>query len=409
MLQMRRIAFCASILCTISNLTAVTAFAFRLPVRQSRSLRPSNERVSLLPSLSRHGGVEMSATEAPVAAALAPTSTSPSPKIRRVYKTYLWKRPSLQNGKEYDYYKINYRVEGDGSPILLVHGFGANVNHFRFQFPALVDAGYRVHAIDLLGFGASDKPAIDYSIDLFVELIQDFVRDKSISKDEKWVLAGNSIGGLCCLGTAAALPDVVGGVVLFNCSGGMSGFRFEDVPLALWPILWVVQNIVLNPQLPFGGAFFANFKTRDNIRRILEDQVYCDTTNVDDDLLEILLRPGDDLGAQDVFLRVFGGPPGPTPESILPNLSCPVLALWGSSDPWTPVDSGSHPGMGLAQYHPNPSVFNLQVLPSVGHCPHDESPDEVNRRMIAWMEQTLRRRSSERGGEEELAQAEESQ
>lgn len=43
-------------------------------------------------------------------------------------------------------------------PILLIHGFGASVGHFRKNFPVLVAEGYRVHAIDLLGFGASDKP-----------------------------------------------------------------------------------------------------------------------------------------------------------------------------------------------------------------------------------------------------------
>tara|TARA_B100000524_G_C23406018_1_gene282409 strand:+ start:112 stop:282 length:171 start_codon:yes stop_codon:yes gene_type:complete len=46
-------------------------------------------------------------------------------------------------------------VEGEGAPILLVHGFGASVNHWRDNIPALVSAGYRVHAIDLLGLGGS--------------------------------------------------------------------------------------------------------------------------------------------------------------------------------------------------------------------------------------------------------------
>lgn len=46
----------------------------------------------------------------------------------------------------------------DAPPILLIHGFGASVGHFRKNFPALVGEGYRVYAIDLLGFGASDKP-----------------------------------------------------------------------------------------------------------------------------------------------------------------------------------------------------------------------------------------------------------
>jgi len=47
--------------------------------------------------------------------------------------------------------------------------------------------------------------------------------------------------------------------------------------------------------------------------------------NVNDELLEILLAPSDDDGAEDVFLKVFGKLPRPTPESILPNVKCPIL------------------------------------------------------------------------------------
>ncbi|KAL7564148.1 hypothetical protein ACA910_021123 [Epithemia clementina (nom. ined.)] len=114
-----------------------------------------------------------------------PQPQPPPPKVARVqrwYHCYEWRYQDKT-------YNINYRVEGpdfvvvnndddndavnDGSPqqlrppqpILLVHGFGANVNHFRHQFPALRDAGYRVYAIDLIGFGASDKASdVEYSI-----------------------------------------------------------------------------------------------------------------------------------------------------------------------------------------------------------------------------------------------------
>jgi hypothetical protein len=88
-----------------------------------------------------------------------PTTTIEPPVktqlVRRKYRTFLWRN----NLDEYD---INYRVEVaiDGPPILLVHGFGANVNHFRFQFPALKETDFRVYAVDLLGFGASDKPKV---------------------------------------------------------------------------------------------------------------------------------------------------------------------------------------------------------------------------------------------------------
>ena len=297
------------------------------------------------------------------------------PHVQRHYETFEW----THNANKY---KINYRVEGppDGTPILLVHGFGANVNHFRYQFPDLVKEGYRVYAVDLLGFGASDKPKDEaYCIELFTELIVDFCKAMNASK--QWVVAGNSIGGLCSLAAAKELGSLVQGVVLFNCSGGMTGFRYNDVSLLLRPVLYFVQHVVLGPG--FGGRFFENFKTRENVESILRQQgVYGDTTNVDEELIEILLGPSRDDGAQEVFLKVFAGPPGPTPESLLPDIKVPILALWGDADPWTPLDAGAHPGTSFSQFT---DKYTLVALPGAGHCPHDECPDRVNSEMIAWL------------------------
>jgi pimeloyl-ACP methyl ester carboxylesterase len=296
-------------------------------------------------------------------------STKPRIPVQRYYETYRWKD-----------FNINYRVEGEGPPILLIHGFGGNVNHYRFQFPALAKAGYKVYAIDLLGFGGSDKPGdFDYCIENFAQLCRDFCRDAT--EKESWVIAGNSIGGLCSLATAELLGDEVKACVLFNCAGGMSGFRYEDIPWILRPILWFMQKVLLGPN--HGATFFEKFKTRENVESILKVQaVYRDTTNVDDDLLDILLEPGNDEGAQQVFLKVFGGEPGPTPESILPKLTIPILALWGAEDPWTPVDKGMHPGTDFGKFAQN---YTLEILENTGHCPHDENPGEVNEKMIAWL------------------------
>ena len=85
---------------------------------------------------------------------------------------------------------------------------------------------------------------------------------------------------------------------------------------------------------------------------------------------------------EQVFLAVFAGEPGPTPESLLPNVREPILALRGDSDPWTPVDSGAHPGTLISRYHDN---FTLEVVSNTGHCPHDERPDLVNARMLEFL------------------------
>ena len=348
-------------------------------------LASSDEQSSQVGSALMTGGTASSTSTSSLSSSL-----SSEPLVRRNYETFDWKG-----------YKINHRVEGEGPPLLLIHGFGGNVNHFRFQFPALTAAGYRVHAIDLLGFGASDKPADEpYSIELFVELLSDYVQSQTRttttsttestengdtdSAKEQWIVCGNSIGGLCTLGVTQNIPDYVKACVLFNCSGGMSGFQYEDVPLLirplLCPIMFFVQKVVLGPQ--FGGRFFENFKTRENVETILGGQVYRDTTNVDEELLELILAPSDDEGAQDVFLKVFGGPPGPSPESILPNLKIPILALWGEDDAWTPLDKGLHPGNKLPEFNKR---LELVTIPGAGHCPHDEAPEAVHARMIPWL------------------------
>ena len=304
-------------------------------------------------------------------------------KVQRKYESFQWTNPTSKQT-----HSINYKVEGNKSdpPILLIHGFGANVNHFRYNFPVLADAGHCVYAVDLLGFGGSDKPKDEeYCIEMWVDLLCHFIEKMTEQEghSQKWVVAGNSIGGLCSLGVAVKLQEQIRGITLFNCAGGMTGFRYEELPWLLKPLLYFVQKVVLAPD-GYGGKFFEDFKTRDNVEKILKSQgVYGDISNVDEELLEILLGPSEDDGAKEVFLKVFGGEPGPTPESLLPQIDVPILALWGSDDPWTPVDKGLHPGSNFINYAKGD--FDLRILSGAGHCPHDEAPEQVHKEMLPWL------------------------
>lgn len=307
-------------------------------------------------------------------------SVKTTPKVQRYYETYRWTNPDSPN-RTYD---INYRVEGKPTdpPILLIHGFGANVNHFRNNFPLLTEAGYQVYAVDLLGFGGSEKPKDEnYSIELWVNLLCDFIQE--MGGDKKWVVCGNSIGGLCALGVTATMKDLVRGCTLFNCAQGMSMFRKEELPFWLTPFIYFFKKFILDPD-GYGGKFFEKFKTKRNVESILMKQgVYGDTTNVDDELLEILLGPSNDDGAKEVFLKVFGGEPGPTPENYLTRIEQPILALWGSDDPWVPVDRGVHQGANFGDY--TKGDYKLIVLEGVGHCPMDESPNKIHAEMVPWL------------------------
>merc|ERR1740133_435937 len=74
---------------------------------------------------------------------------------------------------------VNYIAAGpeDGQPFLLIHGFGASGFHWRRNVPALAAAGYRVYAIDLVGFGLSSKPIIDYDSRLWRDQCAAFLRE----------------------------------------------------------------------------------------------------------------------------------------------------------------------------------------------------------------------------------------
>ena len=100
--------------------------------------------------------------------------------------------------------------------VLLVHGFGASTDHWRYNIPFLAQT-HEVHAIDLLGFGRSAKPAeLDYGGDLWKDQIVSYVRER-IQKPT--VIIGNSLGGYAALAAGAALEFESAGVVLLNAAG----------------------------------------------------------------------------------------------------------------------------------------------------------------------------------------------
>jgi pimeloyl-ACP methyl ester carboxylesterase len=87
--------------------------------------------------------------------------------------------------------RIHYQNYGKGKEaIVLVHGWGCNLGHWRYQVPAFAQRS-RVIALDLPGHGLSDKPEITYSMDLFARAIDAVMRDAGV---DRAVLVGHSMG-----------------------------------------------------------------------------------------------------------------------------------------------------------------------------------------------------------------------
>ena len=103
-------------------------------------------------------------------------------------------------------FKIHYVKAGtrnDRPPLLLVHGFGASTDHWKKNI-AVLKNDFEVYAIDLLGFGRSQKADTAYSSDLWCEQLSDFVKE-IIGRPA--IIVGNSIGGYAALATASQFPD----------------------------------------------------------------------------------------------------------------------------------------------------------------------------------------------------------
>ncbi len=272
-------------------------------------------------------------------------------------------------------YTIRYTVKGSGRPLVLIHGFGAAIGHWRQNIPVLAEAGYRVFALDLLGFGGSDKPQLDYSLDLWEELLHDFWTEQI---QEPAVFVGNSIGALLSLMLLADHPKMAAGAVLINAAGGLN-HRPEELNPPLRFVMGAFSQLVSSNLL--GPFLFEQVRRKSRIRSSLQ-QVYRDHTAITDELINIIYEPSCDPGAQKVFASILTAPPGPSPAELMPRVAQPLLIVWGEADPWTPI-AGAKLYQELAEQEPERVQF--RAIANAGHCPHDEYPDTVNQLILAWL------------------------
>lgn len=258
-------------------------------------------------------------------------------------------------------------------PIIFVHGFGGSIGHWR-QNMSVLSKHHSVYAIDLLGFGASEKPDINYSIDLWTEQLYEFWQS-CVGKPV--ILVGNSIGSLICAVTAAKHPEMVCGVAMISLPDTAS--HQEMIPARLRPIVQAIQDIFTSRWLLYPLFFLLRHP---RIVRRWASLAYAGQEAVTDELLEILSKPAHERGSARAFcaiLKAMTHPKfSPSVRSILSLIRTPVLLLWGKQDRMIPADSARQ----FLKYNPNLKLIELE---DAGHCAHDECPERVNAELIHWI------------------------
>lgn len=242
--------------------------------------------------------------------------------------------------------RIHFVEAGRGQPVILLHGLGASKETWWAILPTLA-ARFHVYAIDQIGFGQSDKPALDYKIATFVDFLDGFLASQHLPRA---ILIGNSLGGWVALAFAVQHPEKLDRLVLVD-SAGLPWLH--PPPVDLNPASLAATRALLE------ALFYDQALVSDSVVR----QVFADH-----------LRNNDGYTVQ----RALTGFGAQFMDKALGTLHVPTLVVWGQDDVLIPVAAGEQLRDGIAG-------AMLDVIPRCGHLPQVEKPVELTRAVMAFL------------------------
>lgn len=303
--------------------------------------------------------------------------------------------------------------------IILIHGFGCSSFLWRETKTYLSTGGYKVHALDLLGQGKSEKPGrekgIEYSISLWAEMVDSYA-EKYIPSNSGVVLIGNSLGSCVALSAATGdfaqklegktpfISDKIQGIGMYNCGVGMNVKNVLKEPMtslqrSLLSFVFDVLDFLIFDNFPLLNFLLSNVVTKDFLKDVLMGLYQSAPDRVTDDLVESFYLPAQDEGSVGALNQIYTNDPGKTPmqfhveyEEKLNTL--PIHLIWGEQDTVTPIDGGVGKFyVGLFE-DTNRSNISLKMIKNAGHVPFDEIP-ECNDSMVQWLNENVATRSNQ--------------
>ena len=266
--------------------------------------------------------------------------------------------------------------------ILLIHGFGASKNHWRYNQNFLGD-NINCFAIDLLGFGDSSQPialldyestksdSVKYCFDLWGEQIKDFC-DEIIQSPV--ILVGNSIGGIVALRAAELLQDKCSGVILIDCAQRtMDDKRLKKNDILMNFLRPIIKTSVRTRFI--SNTIFKRAANKKIIREILK-KAYPSANNINDELIDILYKPSQRKNSAEAFRGFINLFDDYLPTDLIKKIEKDIFLIWGEKDPWESIDEAKE----WEQKFKN--IKRLDIIKGVGHCPHDESPEKTNKLIL---------------------------
>jgi pyruvate dehydrogenase E2 component (dihydrolipoyllysine-residue acetyltransferase) len=253
-------------------------------------------------------------------------------------------------GRQINYLKLG---NAEGPPIILIHGFGADLNSWMFNQPQLAES-HTTYALDLPGHGESDKQVGNGSVHELSEVASGFMDALGIGRA---YLVGQSLGGAIVLNLALEHPEKAVSLTLISSAG-----LGEDINMSyIEAFIRATGRKDLKPELE---KLFAdpNLVSRDMIN----------------DVLKYKRMDGVDLVLKAIAGNAFaGGKQSAVLKEKLGTLKVPVHVIFGAKDQIIPARHAE----GLAKN------VKVRVIPEASHMPHMEAASEVNRLILDMTKQ----------------------
>ncbi|MFO0599319.1 MAG: alpha/beta fold hydrolase [Myxococcaceae bacterium] len=254
--------------------------------------------------------------------------------------------------------RVRYVDVGEGPPVVLLHGFASSIENWAAVMPRLVK-DHRVIALDLRGFGWTDRPVADYSPPAQAKLVAELLKERGVTG--KVSIVAHSWGSSVALAFALAQPDRVERIALYDA--------------------WVYES-----QLPsmfhmaraqgIGELLFSLFYDQRAEERMTLG--FYDPDFVTEPFVEAVQRAFDRPGTRFAALETVRGMKFDEVEQTYQRIKVPTLLLWGREDVVTPLSVGER----LVRQLPN---SKLVVFPRCGHFPMLEAASESTRELRVFL------------------------
>jgi pimeloyl-ACP methyl ester carboxylesterase len=249
-----------------------------------------------------------------------------------------------------DGYRIHYYVGGSGKPIVLVHGLGGRSEDWTMLIPRLLHGGHRVYALDLLGYGRSERPPdAAFSIPQEAGIVEHFMAVEGLKQTD---LAGWSMGGWIAMRVALDQPAAIRRLIVYDSAGLRFDLGYDaTVFYANTPEKLATLNELL---APYHAPPMAGF-----IQRAV---------------LRVLARNG--WVIQRSLTSMMTG--ADLLDGEISDLKMPFLIMWGKQDKITPVALGY-------QLHSDAPQSVLEIFDGCGHLAPRECVPEMGPRTVEFL------------------------